>query len=693
MKLVRGLVVATACASLVSTVACEKAKDALKDALGVDQLKDEQIAALLQETGWNAEDPRLKGFKILGGIKITDKFKGDLGEEVDVPVPQFTGSEQADGKVPSISLLKVLTFTLNDKEYKRFKIVSVGRYDAASSALKVDGDLVNQYLDEEQKLNKDNQASDGGTYLLVQGATSGLAYLKGTTKVNTAAGGSDVVGGALIFTNASPFVAESGKTSGQYFLAMLEGEKGTVTGYKKGLGTTVIGTPESAATDIPYASFLTEFPEIAEKANDAAAKTGSKGVDYLAQAISKVTELGAKYGYKWPLLDANLVWTQPPQSPPKNDPPVVKPPVNPEPASPPGEEPSSGDDTTPNTDPSPEPEVRTASEAGDVKRSDDESDPQVDLGCDGILADGTTSSFLYDGSKYSDDTIKGWRFQGDVRATWKGFVEIFGSPSALATKTQGRYLDVYASACVLTTGDQMYQKTKEDIFQPGPGGAGQTSEMWQKVKVPNDMKSIQVRVAFLSQEYPKFVGTKFNDSFFIKFDESLNYIAAGNLNEIAGEGKEGIDISTCKNQANAPLIPCGDWQPIKGEDPPSASALTAENPPSETSLKFGNLFDIGQSTQAQAKGIQFGAMTEDQVSAAGSGAGRSYYGVVPPRIICRDLDPETEVGKTLTLRFSVSDVGDDLFDSALVVDSVVFAAASCSERTFTGEDDSRASEL
>jgi hypothetical protein len=191
----------------------------------------------------------------------------------------------------------------------------------------------------------------------------------------------------------------------------------------------------------------------------------------------------------------------------------------------------------------------------------------------------------------------------------------------------------------------------------------------------------------LSQEYPKFVGTKFNDSFFIKFDESLTFIASGNLNEIAGEGKTAddgtpIDISACKAQKPGDtLAACGDWKPIV------ASNEWTGAPP----LTYGNIWDITSSTQAQKKGLEWGAMTQEMANSAVSG--QAYYGMVEPRVICKDLDPATEVGKTLTLRFNVTDAGDNLFDSALAVDSVVFTTFGCSEPSFTGEPDSRASEL
>ena len=76
--------------------------------------------------------------------------------------------------------------------------------------------------------------------------------------------------------------------------------------------------------------------------------------------------------------------------------------------------------------------------------------------------------------------------------------------------------------CVPTTSDGMYQESGgtasgNPAFQPANG---MTSEMWQKVQIPTNAKSMEFRVAFFSTEFPKFVGSQYNDSFFIKFDES-----------------------------------------------------------------------------------------------------------------------------------------------------------------------------
>ena len=64
------------------------------------------------------------------------------------------------------------------------------------------------------------------------------------------------------------------------------------------------------------------------------------------------------------------------------------------------------------------------------------------------------------------------------------------------------------------------------------------------MKIPTDYKYIKIRMAFFSQEFPKYVGTGFNDSFFVKFDESPDFIARGNLNDLAGGKDAAKDCSS-----------------------------------------------------------------------------------------------------------------------------------------------------
>jgi len=165
------------------------------------------------------------------------------------------------------------------------------------------------------------------------------------------------------------------------------------------------------------------------------------------------------------------------------------------------------------------------------------------------------------GSKFDDYAgSPGWRATGDVRFAYDAASVIF---PAVAGE---RYLDETPGYCLLATGNAQYVLSGNDAaFMPGPNGLGQTSEMCRKLSFRPAVKSIQVRVAFFSQEFPQYVGSKFNDSFFIKFDESIDMIASGNLNDLAGANSADAAVvaavSACKDLATTPDATgtCGDW--------------------------------------------------------------------------------------------------------------------------------------
>jgi hypothetical protein len=248
--------------------------------------------------------------------------------------------------------------------------------------------------------------------------------------------------------------------------------------------------------------------------------------------------------------------------------------------------------------------------------------------------------------------------------------EMFGNPDADEATLGRNYLDGSSGYCLLSTGNSLYNLLDKDVnYQPGPNGAEQVSEMWQKVNVPDDTASVQICVAFLSQEFPKFVGTQYNDSFAIKFDESLDYLAQGNLNDLAGiNGSDEAlkaKAAACKDQTVLP-IDCGEWVSInKKKD--AAGALI-------DSALHGELGSIFASTTATSKSKQYGCAGPE----SSDPKVKCYHGWVPPRVICKNISDDDK-GKLRTLRVSVADVGDQYFDSALAVDSIVFSTKTCED--------------
>src|SRR5688500_7936716 len=123
----------------LGAVGCDKAKDALKDAVedaaGISKLEDDAISEMLAAAGWDeTANPQLANFKIHGGIELTDKFPGDLSDEAEIPVP-FDLPAQAEDAAEnqrSIVLLRAETFKVDDTtEYTRFRIITVASYKPA----------------------------------------------------------------------------------------------------------------------------------------------------------------------------------------------------------------------------------------------------------------------------------------------------------------------------------------------------------------------------------------------------------------------------------------------------------------------------------------------------------------------------------------------------------------------------------
>lgn len=637
---------------------CDKAKKAAEEALGIKKLDDADKTALLEATKWNETVDQNK-WVIHNGFEISDNFKGDLGKEVSFVLPFDLGPQKvqaaASDKKRMLLLLKEETFPIPgfDKPITRFRIASIAQHDPETNEVKIDGGQVNQYLDESQRLGPGNQA---GKYLLAEGVGSGgLAFIQGIARVKKNDGSEAApLGGVMVFTSSSPFVTlsgASGATTGQYMLAMLDGSKGQVTGYKADVPTTYKGAPASVSAEIAYAGALDQYKgdvdaKLADVSNDPGLKAKAD------ESFNKLNAAVTPYLGGWTLINIDLLFVQPPAAPNPPPPPTNQATVPPAPTPDTVEAPPPADQPTPV-----------------VVRQDpkDQDPPQVDLGCIGRNENNESTLFTRGDDIASDK--KGWRGSGDVRITAEQHAAIFGEVDAVRDAAGGdeRYLDTSTGYCLLTTGDAQYQISKTSgkeapQLQPGPDGKGKTSEMWQKVKVPSQeskVASIQMRVAFFSQEFPKYVGSKFNDSFFIKFDELPEFLAEGNLNDLAGSPEE---IAACKGKTfDGTQQKCGQWLSISGDEKLDGN---------------GALWDIEKSSQA----------TKSAAFKCGSDS-KCYHGYIQPRIICRDLTAD-HFGKEFTLRMSVSDAGDSIFDSALAVDSIVFSTESCATGTFTKEDPS-----
>ena len=120
-------------------------------------------------------------------------------------------------------------------------------------------------------------------------------------------------------------------------------------------------------------------------------------------------------------------------------------------------------------------------------------------------------------------------------------------------------------------------------------------------------------------------------------------------------------------------IPCGEGQSVQKFNP----------------KLNGELWRIGNSSTASKK---LSALYSCDAGAAGKADVKCYPGIVPPRTFCANL-AEEDMGQERTLRVAITDVGDQYFDSAIAVDSVVFSKEACGATGFGGDAKSRANEL
>lgn len=659
--------------------ACDKAKSALEEAAGFHVLEKDEIAKAKVEAGWN--DAKLAKLEAKTGFELEDNFKGDLSKEYRLPLPgvelpaQAQGAAAGNDKNRAYYLMKLRSFQSGDITIKKFQIVATARYDFDAKELIIDAGKMSMYVSKDDRISL-SAGNQKGKYILVEGKGSGgLAFLTGQVRLkkNTVTAACDdaslpctAVGGALVYTTEDPFMTVSnndeGADKGKYLLGVVDkgseecAQNGFVNASHPSIGTaySAEGTPTSASAEVPCIGVLDKYKagvaaKVGDASDDQTAVDPAKVTAKADALFNKANKIVTNFLGLWKSGEANMVFVQP------QPPPAAPPPPPPAPAPPPP--PATPDAPvipTPPADPTPEPPATPADPpvvAADPVVRGDPTGPQSDLGCTFAGYDSATgleNGLLGDVTKYDDYAgTKGWRFQGDVRISDANAIAIFGDASVRGDDP--RVLSSDNGYCLLSTGNGRYNQTKAAYFMPVDD---KTSEMWQKVKVPKDAISIQVRVAFFSQEYPAFVGTEFNDAFYIKFDESPEYIASGNLNDLAGAGDpaQAAAIGGCSSKKDGLAIgedhPCGEWNNI-------------------TKVMHGQLWNIDDSTQAPKQNKKFHCAGGEDKN------GRCYHGMVQPRVICRTLKPE-EKDKTLTLRIGVSDVGDGYYDSALAVDEIVF---------------------
>lgn len=280
-----------------------------------------------------------------------------------------------------------------------------------------------------------------------------------------------------------------------------------------------------------------------------------------------------------------------------------------------------------------------------------------DLSCTGWLADGTSSL-----NTKEHPNGDGWHFYGDVMISNHRYFDIFPTNE----------VDLATGYCMLSTGGGIYANSGDtaQIFNT----AGQkTAKMWQKIKVPAAAKTLHVRMAMLTQEYPTGIGNAVQDLVWMKFKEDRNHLFFASLNRLADFKDDQTECRALGLDGGAPIkdstveTVCGGF---------------------ESTYQYFALAD--ESNHAFFGGVQFDSNSlSDENHAIATGCGKEgescYSGFLPPRRLCVKV-PEKHLDQVLTLEFGVADGGDNKNTTAWVIDSIAFSDQDCTKK-FTDDDD------
>ena len=229
-------------------------------------------------------------------------------------------------------------------------------------------------------------------------------------------------------------------------------------------------------------------------------------------------------------------------------------------------------------------------------------DWQRDLDCDGLTKSGLGSIHSYIGGK-------GWHVLGNVDIVTQDVRTYF--------PLIGEQIDTNEGFLILSNGDGRFRGTGE--IYPSLKPLGQfTSTLWQEMRVPSTAKSIQIRMAWWTEE--NMLNRVDDDWFQVSWDQSPHYIASGKFSELA-------DVCVESN--------CGEWK-----------------------------------SQSNTVG---------SVASSHDSAEKKYNFFHPAQTLCASI-PSRLLGKKAVLRFTVSDGKDPWVESAIGVDTIVFSDKDCTNK-------------
>jgi len=160
------------------------------------------------------------------------------------------------------------------------------------------------------------------------------------------------------------------------------------------------------------------------------------------------------------------------------------------------------------------------------------------------------------------------------------------------------------------------------------GNALQSCTVTRTLTVPEGKTTLEVKYDFVSQEYPEWVGSAYNDIFTFIIQGEYNYVINRTVNNIATTD---------------------DWEAISGVAAETAKIKSAD----DTDSKYNDTGDVFDGH------LKAGGSTVPRGPAANDNKGKvATYTVTP--------------GAPITLLITVSDVADAYWDSAAIIDYVAF---------------------
>lgn len=580
-------------ALVLPLVVCAACKGGNSDptAAGISMLGVTERAQLFETLGFDER----QGALVLAAFVVSDVFEGDFGAKQELAIPLSTApAGAAEGAV--LALAKVETFAVLDNA-SRPRFVAPAIYET-DGLVTIQGHLIARFVDEERRIDRD-EGNQAGTYLLLAApAGESFQLVAGTAVMSLSRQGAFPAGqgapwdGATISVSSSPMLATTGE-QGKFLAAGLAGRASAVAAIRTGMRDAPESAPNGAVRLVAAAgskdaleASIRERAALFADPNLAALLIGqlpdvAGRTELLMERIPLVE---TRLAFEVPRLGAAFPLT---------------------------------DERDPPTRPTPDVRAEDLPPVGHATlRVDHENAPQMDLGCSGFGPRNEQLAYLRSGSEVISGK-RGWRARGEARYAYDFAAEIFGAPEALGPL----YLDNIPGYCVVTSGEGQASLAYGDpAYLPGPERRGLASDLSQSVLVPAAARSIQIRAAVLTQEYPSYLHSGLADALYFRFDESPAPIAHATLSELAAD------------DAFKPL----------------------------TAPMHGMLWGI-----------------ESSPSAAPGG----YTGYLPPRLFCRDLDPAREAGHLMTLRVGVTDGADRLLDTAVLIDAVVFATGPCTDPT------------